>query len=163
MRKLKDREHKELREILDNLLEEDVNITIREVARRHSSLKDASAFSRNEARMQLISSALQRQNDARAIAQACVREPTRRSADELAKRSAEVSSLREQVQTLTAGHLGLIRAVQATGGMAALERFWRDYKNVADALHNLKAIPEESNVIHLSVEGAAQTRKATRD
>src|SRR5260370_22113740 len=38
----------------------------------------------------------------------------------------------DQLNELVAGHVSLIRAVQLHGGMAALERFWADYKSVAD-------------------------------
>jgi hypothetical protein len=40
--------------------------------------------------------------------------------------------------------------LQLHGGMAALERFWADYKSVADNLHVLNAIPEKAAVIRLS-------------
>lgn len=49
MRLLLDPKNEELADILNTLLTDNIDITAREVARRHSTLKNPSAFTRNEA------------------------------------------------------------------------------------------------------------------
>ncbi|MGJ7571569.1 hypothetical protein ACSFBX_13630 [Variovorax sp. RB2P76] len=147
MRQRHDANDEELKILLEALLTEDVDVTAREIARRHSSLKNASAFTRSESRTQLISAARQRQAEIRRAAQNIV--STTASADELALRTAEVKKLERQVRNLVAAHAGLIRAVQLAGGMNALSRFWKDYKAIADEVHALDAVPALGTVTHL--------------
>ena len=53
MRLLLDPKNEELADILNTLLTDNIDITAREVARRHSTLKNPSAFTRNEARCRI--------------------------------------------------------------------------------------------------------------
>ena len=148
MRQRHDANDEELTILLEALLTEDVDVTAREVARRHSSLKNASAFTRSESRTQLIRAAQQRQTEVRRAAQKLV--STTAGTDELALRTSEVKQLRRQVRTLVAAHAGLIRAVQLAGGMAALSRFWKEYKAVADEVHASGAMVSSGTVTQLS-------------
>lgn len=68
MRKRHDPDNATLKGVLENLIAENVDVTIREVARRHPELNNASAFTRNPGRMTLIDDALRRQAEVRAIA-----------------------------------------------------------------------------------------------
>lgn len=68
MRTLLDPSNVELKKVLDQLALEDVDITARAIARHHSLLKNASAFTRNPARMKLIVESRQKQLEARAAA-----------------------------------------------------------------------------------------------
>ncbi|MFI8393856.1 hypothetical protein KVQ82_12170 [Pseudomonas sp. AO-1] len=145
MRRLQDPTNVELKAILEQLLSENVDITVREVARRHSELKNASAFTRNSARMSLITEARQKQLEARIIAASLT--PTVVQAGVVAKRTVEVAALELQIKRLVAAHAGLIRAVQLVGGMGALERFWKEYKEVGDAVHKLGAVPQGAVVL----------------
>lgn len=149
MRPLLDSEHADLQAVLEILLTDDTEITIREVARRHPTLKHASAFTRSPARMTLIERAQQRQGDARHISNRPLREKGARLSGMVSKQAAEIETLRTQVRHLVAGHVALIRAVQLAGGYAALERFWSDYRNTAQALEQIGAIPEQQNVVEL--------------
>ena len=63
---------------------------------------------------------------------------------------AEIRRLQSQLALLAAAHAGLIRSVQLAGGMAALERFWKDYKAVCDAVHAHSGMAPASNVVHLA-------------
>ncbi len=82
MRRLIDADNTELAAVLEVLLLNDTDITIREVARRHSALKNPSAFTRNPARMAVIDRARQRQSDARNV-----------KAESLVSRAASVAGL----------------------------------------------------------------------
>jgi hypothetical protein len=149
MRRLLDDGNAELRRVLETLLSDDVDITVREIARRHASLNNASAFIRNPKRLALIREAQQRQVDARHVK---LNPESRRSAslsELLERRSLQVAKLESQVTALVASHAACVRAVMLHGGMQALERFWAEYKPIADAVRDLGAIPKGAEVIDL--------------
>lgn len=150
MRQLIDPQNAGLSAVLDALLAENVDVTVREVARRHETLKNASAFTRSAERMALISDAQQRQLDARHVAVGAIAEKSSRLGEKLAKSLAEAEHLERSVRNLAAGHASLIRSVQLAGGMASLERFWKDYKQVADDLHSSGATSVGAKVIQLT-------------
>ncbi|MCK8688259.1 MULTISPECIES: hypothetical protein [Pseudomonas] len=145
MRRLQDPTNVELKAILEQLLSENIDITVREVARRHSELKNASAFTRNSTRMSFITEARQKQLQVRVIATGIT--PTVVQASVAAKRTVEVAALELQIKQLVAAHAGLIRAVQLVGGMGALERFWKEYKEIGDAVQELGALPQGTTVL----------------
>jgi hypothetical protein len=148
MRALLDPNNQELSSILKALLTENVEVTVREVARRHSCLKNPSAFTRNPVRSALIADAQVQQQSIREIVTSSRGEDAPN--DRAEQRRAEIERLESQVTHLVAAHAGLIRAVQLAGGMAALERFWRDYKAVGDAVQALSAVPPTGRVIQLT-------------
>jgi hypothetical protein len=148
MRKLQDADNAELRSVLDKLLVDDIDITVREVARRHPDLKNASAFTRNADRMKLIDESIRRQREVRAVAAGSYSQNTL-NVEGASKQDAQIEELRRQVKHLAAAHAGLIRAVQLAGGMSALERFWQEYKTIGDAVRVLDAVPDEAVVLSL--------------
>lgn len=149
MRHLLDEQNQELQLVLDALIAEDVTITAREVARRHSCLNNASAFTRNAARSALIEKAQTLQENARRVRIGPAQEQVEAASTALEKSKEEVAKLRSQVDALVASHVACVRAVLNHGGMAALERFWIDYKGIADELRALKAIPQGGTVVEL--------------
>ena len=150
MRHLLDDQNQELQLVLDALIAEDVTITVREVARRHPRLKNASAFTRNSARLALIESAQELQESARRVRLGPSHAQVESASNALESSSAEVAKLQTQVDALVASHLACVRAVLKHGGMAALERFLIDYKSIADDLRALKAIPPGGTVVELT-------------
>jgi hypothetical protein len=149
MRRLIDNANADLVAVLERLLAEDTDITIREVARRHPSLRNASAFTRNVGRMALIVKAQQRQIDARHVVTEPHVEKAASMAEQLERRNAEISHLETQVQALVASHAACIHAVMLSGGINALERFWSQYKAIGDSVRQLGAVPSRTQVIAL--------------
>jgi hypothetical protein len=150
MRKLIDDKHFELSAVLEALLSEDITITIREVSRRHPALKNASAFTRNPARMKLIELAQGRQRDARNVRAEPLAKRSASMAETLATRTDEATELSRQVRALVASHAGCILAVMKHGGMPALERFWADYKAVGDTVKALDAVQTGGQLLHIA-------------
>lgn len=150
MRVLLDPSHQELGAVLDQLLEEDVDITAREVARRHPTLKAVTAFTRNAARAQAIADAQRRQQEARSVATAPHRKRAETLSEQLERRGEKVSELEGAVGALVASHVACVRAVMRHGGMPALERFWKDYKEIGEKVSSLGAVPESNPVIKLA-------------
>ena len=132
MRLLLDPKNEELADILNTLLTDNIDITAREVARRHSTLKNPSAFTRNEARSALIAAAQAQQQGVRKIVAGGGGAGSLQ--DQAAGYRQDIKRLEAQLTHMVAAHAGLIRAVQMAGGGPALERFWRDYKAVGDAV-----------------------------
>jgi hypothetical protein len=148
MRTLQDPSNIELKKIVDQLTLEDLDITARAIARRHSVLKNASAFTRNPARMNVITESRQKQLEARAIAAKLSPSALQNRKRERLMLDNKVLAL--QVKRLIAAHAGLIRAVQLAGGMSALERFWKEYKEVGDAVQALDALPQKTVVVDIT-------------
>lgn len=149
MRPSLDKGNAALRDVLEALIAEDVDVSVREVARRHPTLKNASSFTRHPRRMELIKAAQLRQRDARKVRLEPVISRSATMAETLAARSADVRMLEAQVRSLVAATAACIRAVSQTGGTAALERFWSEYKEIADMVRTLRAMPAGGQIIDL--------------
>ncbi|MGQ7936306.1 hypothetical protein [Paraburkholderia sp. D1E] len=141
----------ELAGILDALLASDVVITVREVARRHTSLRNASAFTRDSERMKLIQQAQARQAHLRTTLNPHA-ERALTLTERLDAKSESVSQLETQVRALVTSHVACIHAVMTAGGMAALERFWKEYRAVGDSLREVSAYPAAAEVVELRKE-----------
>lgn len=149
MRPLLDPKHSELAAILSDLLACDVDITAREVARRHSTLQNASAFTRNPERAALINDAQVRQKALRSIALEPHHRKVSSVTERLREQTEEAQALRAQVSALVTSHVACIRAVLRHGGMPALERFWVDYQAIGAAVRDAGAMPPGADVIQL--------------
>lgn len=152
-RKIRDQDNAELELILQSLLEEDIDITAREVARRHSALTSASTITRQPNRRQLVERYQMKQNDMRSW-QARLRKRSRGQAAELVSAQEEkISELDQAVRVLVTGHVSLIAAVAQVGGMGKLAKFYERFREVRDQLSNLNAVPG-----HVGAPGAIPLR-----
>lgn len=149
MRRLLDETNADLKAVLELLIAEDADITVREVARRHPLLKNASSFTRREDRNELIEEAQQRQAAARSVRLAPVTKRAATTTESLAAKTAELEVLDSQVKALVAGCAACIRAVWKHGGTPGLDRFWVEYKVIASTLRELDAMPSGAQVIEL--------------
>lgn len=164
MRRLQDPDNAGLKKVLEQLLSSNVDVTVREVARRHPELKNASAFTRNEERMALIVAARQQQEHVRSIASGLTSPSTQSAAAKhvegvSAHQTAEAQALQLKLRRMVTAHAALIRAVQLAGGMGALERFWREYKDIADTVMELEAVPANAVVLEFSQAQRAEFRE----
>lgn len=140
--KIQDKDNAELKLVLQSLLDEDIDITAREVARRHSTLKSASTITRQPNRRQLVESYQIQQNDMRSW-QARLRKRSKGQTAELVSvREAKINELDQAVRVLITGHVSLIAAVAQVGGMGKLAKFYEQFRDVRAQLSNLNAIPE---------------------
>lgn len=164
MRVLLDPTQSELNAVLGQLLEEDVDITAREVARRHPTIKTVTAFTRNAERSKVILDAKQRQQAVRAVALDPHRKRAQSLSTQLERREAKLEELEKTCDALVTSHVACVRAVMRHGGMAALERFWHDYRAIGDELRSADAIPESAAVVVLedSRKRAARALEARR-
>lgn len=140
--------NEELARVLEHLLAADIDITAREVSRNHASLHDASAFTRSDDRMKMISDAQGRQAHMRTSLN-----PHFVKAQSLSSKLAQANDVNDaldiQVKALTASHAACIQAVMKAGGLNALERFWRDYKAIGETARPLSMPAERAEVISM--------------
>ena len=69
-----------------------------------------------------------------------------------------MAELEVRVKARVASHAACVRAVMLHGGMQALEKFWADYKVIADTIRSLDAMPDSAEVIGLTSRGGKPTR-----
>lgn len=129
-RHLNDQDNAELKLILTQLLEDDVDMSIREVTRRHSKLKNASSISRNEARRRMVEDFRSRLAERRAWVGRLRKKSRDKIAFELEAAERRNSELESQNKSLVRGVVGLINAVFEMGGMAKVAEFYEKYRDV---------------------------------
>lgn len=150
MRPNADSDNAELKRVLEELLKEDVTISLREVARRHRFLKNASALSRNSDRRRIIDAKIEEQERLRSLAETSNFGDTGKSLQaRLAESQTRIDELEHSLKALVASHAACVKAVYETGGSRRLQEFWRTYENIARTLRELDAMPAVGNVIDL--------------
>lgn len=149
MRPTVDPTHKVLEEILREMVDADVDVTAREVVRRHPLLKSPSDFTRNTTRMKLISDAQKLQDAARLLRTDVMVQKSATLAEQLSAESARVKELEGQVRSLVASHLACVRVVKEVGGMKGLLHFWKTYGAVAEHLQAVGGLAGPADVTGL--------------
>jgi len=142
-RKTQDEDNRELDSVLQELLNQNIDITAREVARRHSSLSSASTITRHLGRRRLVEEYQKRQSEMRAWQGRLGKRSKEQVAEELAAQQAKISELDETVRTLVTGHVALIAAVAQVGGMSKLSKFYENFREVRNQLAQTGAIPHD--------------------
>ncbi|WP_156895700.1 hypothetical protein [Massilia putida] len=147
----------ELSRVLDALLASDTDITVREVSRNHATLHNASAFTRNPKRMEMISNAQARQKQLRSALNPHFVQ-SKSLSDKLTQAEDANAMLGTQVAALIASHAACIQAVMKAGGLNALERFWKEYKAIGETVRPAGMSSERAEVIPLKTPSRRSTR-----
>lgn len=150
-RKLQDPGNKELIDILNRLLESDIDISAREVARQHSSLSSASTITRHPTRRQLLADYQIQQSKLRDCGRRLRKRAKSEVTSKLVAQEAKIAELNLTVQTLVSGHMALIAAVAQLGGMSKLHKYYENFRDVRAHLTVIGAIPSEEtqNVVNV--------------
>ncbi|BEV15524.1 hypothetical protein HBDW_23120 [Herbaspirillum sp. DW155] len=122
-RKLQDKDNRELLQVLQMLLDADIDITAREVARRHGTLSSASTITRHPGRRELVEDFQTKQQDMREWQKRLRKRSKGQTAELVSTQEAKIVQLDQSVRVLIAGHLSLIAAVAQVGGMGKLAKF----------------------------------------
>lgn len=130
--------------VLQQLIDNDENITARGVVRIHSQLKAASSITRDPTRSALLKHYQDKQAELRNWKIRISKKSKLKIADDLANRDLRIVELEQQVDLLIASHVAMIRAVGELGGYAQWSNFFEDYKAVRDKLFQMKAIDSEA-------------------
>lgn len=142
-----------LRQVLSDMLEEDVDISASAAAARHPSFRHASYITRYDDRRALIKVAEADQEAKRA--RSPVPGASKKSRDELvadiAKKAAELAELRSQLDALTTSHRMMIDAVVSVGGYTKLLEFYTRWKTVRDTVFAIPGSMPSADVIPIKV------------
>jgi len=130
--------------ILESLLERDVDITARAVARLHPSLKAASSITRSEARSNLVAQYRHRQNEFRRWRGRVGKRAGDQNGAALADKQSKIDQMEMTVALLTASHVALLRSLGELGGFAKWAAFYERFREARDALQKIGAIPAEN-------------------
>ena len=128
----------EMLSILEELIEKDITITAREIARRHSAFNHAASITRNSNRQQLLHEFQEKQTLVRKLTDSAKRIAKSALITDLAEKERKIAMLEEQVQFLTASHIAMLRAVGQIGGMEIWRSFFKDFSKLQTLLKDLK-------------------------
>jgi hypothetical protein len=130
--------------ILESLLERDIDITARAVARLHPSLKAASSITRSESRSTLVAQYRRRQNEFRRWQGRVGKRAGDQNAAALVDKQSRIDQMETMVALLTASHVALLRSLGELGGFAKWATFYERFREARDALQKIGAIPAEN-------------------
>jgi hypothetical protein len=130
--------------ILESLLDRDVDITARAVARLHPSLKAASSITRSESRSTLVAQYRHRQNEFRRWRGRVGKRAADQNAAALVDKESRIDQMEAMVALLTASHVALLRSLGELGGFAKWAAFYERFREARDALQKIGAIPAEN-------------------
>lgn len=137
-----------MREILEQLLANDIEITARAVARLHPKIKAASSITRNEGRSQLLADYQMRQKEYRHWRSRAGKQSSVNVASLLAQKEQRIAELERNIQLLTSSHVALLRAVGAMGGFSKWAQFFDKYQEARNKLLELGAFPNNVMPFH---------------
>ncbi|MDH1659876.1 hypothetical protein N5E02_00395 [Stenotrophomonas sp. GD03777] len=131
----------EMRQVLDDLLARDADITARAVARLHPRINAASSVTRSPERSRMLAQYQERQAEYRRWRGRTGKLSGASAANALADRDVRILELESQVAMLTASHVAMIRAVGELGGFSKWAQFYESYSSVRDRLEQMGAVP----------------------
>lgn len=132
----------EMRQVLDDLLARDEDITARAVARLHPKINAASSITRSVERSRMLAQYQERQAEFRRWRGRPSKLSGLAAAGALADRDMRIAELESQVALLTASHVAMIRAVGELGGFSKWAQFYDSYSGSRDQLARMGALPE---------------------
>jgi len=130
--------------ILESLLERDVNITARAVARLHPSLKAASSITRSASRSTLVAQYRHRQNEFHRWRGRVGKRTGDQNAAAFVDKQSRIDQMETMVALLTASHVALLRSLGELGGFAKWAAFYERFREARDALQKIGEIPAEN-------------------
>lgn len=147
-----------LNQLLQSMVEQDINITFRNVARQSKGrFAHASTLTRQLDYRTAVEAAMRHQAAAREVVAKFSKSSPARLADRLAAAEAEIRELRRQRDLLVAGHRAAILAIGKIGGMKAWREYFSHYSEAISKLHELGALPEAEVVPYRAdLEAAGQ-------
>lgn len=144
VRKTRDADNNELKSILQELLAADIDISAREVGRRHSLFSSASSITRNPTRHQMVKEYQNRQIEMRSWHARLSKRSKQEIAVNLADQRVKISELERNLEVLVTGHVALIAAVAQVGGMSSLSKFYDNFRDVRQQLLQVGAISADT-------------------
>lgn len=126
-----------LKNILEELLSNDITITAREITRHHPTLKHASTITRSIERRSLLKEYQDKQKYFRKHINNSKKQSQSKLALQLAEKDKKIAELEKQIQILTASHIAMLKAIGEVGGLSAWVKFFETNKDIKSYLISL--------------------------
>ena len=130
----------EIVKILEKMIEDEQNITVRGVIRNHSSLKAPSSITRNVSRTEIVNYYIKKQQELKSWQKRVGKTSKENLSKSLAEKDIKIAELERKVELLTASHVAMIRAVGELGGSAKWAAFFKDYQGIRNELEKMGAM-----------------------
>lgn len=117
-----------LKNILEELLSNDITITAREITRHHPTLKHASTITRSIERRSLLKEYQDKQKYFRKHINNSKKQSQSKLALQLAEKDKKIAELEKKIQILTASHIAMLKAVGEIGGISTWVNFLKKAK-----------------------------------
>lgn len=130
----------EIVKILEKMIEDEQNITVRGVIRNHSSLKAPSSITRNVSRTEIVNYYINKQQELKSWQKRVGKTSKENLSKSLAEKDIKIAELERKVELLTASHVAMIRAVGELGGSAKWAAFFKDYQAIRNELEKMGAM-----------------------
>ncbi len=131
----------EMARILDAMLEAGVEISARELARRHPTIRSASSFTRIAPRRAILERYRLDQQRIQRVAANANKQSRGSLAKQLAEKEIKLTELQRQVDLLQASHVAMLRALGEMGGFGAWSKFFERSEPLRRALLEMGALP----------------------
>ena len=131
----------ELINILEDMLNDDITISARAVANRHTQIKSASSFTRHPDRLALISKYQERQSQHRTWQKRLGKTSSEKVNQLLATKDEKICELEMKNKLLITSHIAMLKAVGEMGGFAKWSELFKDFQQVRKLLLEMKAMP----------------------
>ncbi|NHZ91055.1 hypothetical protein F2P45_18830 [Massilia sp. CCM 8733] len=147
VRKRSDEADTQLTAILESLLAENINISAREVAKRHPEVASASTITRDRARRELLEIYQLRQVELNKWQDRLKKGSKAEVATKLEQQQSRIEQLERNEEILLRGHVSLIAVMAELGGTTKLSSYYNRFSELRDSLAQLNALPESARKI----------------
>lgn len=128
--------------ILDDMLDAGVEVSARELARRHPTIKSASSFTRIAERRAILDRYRLDQQRIQRVASNSSKQSRSSLANQLAEKELKIEDLQRQVDLLQASHVAMLRALGEMGGFGVWAKFFEESEPLRRKLQQMGALPQ---------------------
>lgn len=162
VRKRSDEADTQLIAILESLLAENINISAREVAKRHPEVASASTITRDPARRELLESYQLRQLELQKWQNRLAKGNKAEVATQMERQQSRIEQLERNEEILLRGHVSLIAVMAELGGTTKLAQYYAHFSELRNSLIQLNALPERFNSTALRGSVVVKSKKSPR-
>jgi hypothetical protein len=133
---------KAIEKIVEDLLDAGVEVSARELARRHPTIKSASSFTRIAERRAILDRYRLDQLRIQRVASTSNKQSRCSLGKQLAEKELKIENLQRQVDLLQASHVAMLRALGEMGGFGIWAKFFEESEPLRKKLQQMGALPQ---------------------
>lgn len=138
--------------ILDDMLDAGVEVSARELARRHPTIKSASSFTRIAERRAILDRYRLDQERIQRVANSSSKQSRSSLTKQLVDKELKIEDLQRQVDLLQASHVAMLRSLGEMGGFGVWAKFFEESGPLRKKLQQMGALPH-ADVLDIVKEG----------